>query len=61
MLATQTGWPEEFIFWQLPLQRVWAYVLCYCRSNGVKCRWGRGVKSDHQVETDLRALVGLLK
>jgi hypothetical protein len=34
-LARETGWPEHYILWQLPLHRALAYQHAALRSHGV--------------------------
>jgi hypothetical protein len=34
-LARETGWPESYILWQLPLHRALAYQHAALRSHGV--------------------------
>lgn len=34
-LARETGWPENYILWQLPLHRAMAYQHAALRSHGV--------------------------
>jgi hypothetical protein len=34
-LARETGWPEHFIFWELPLSRLLQYQHCALRAHDV--------------------------
>jgi hypothetical protein len=34
-LARETGWPEDYIIWQLPLSRLLQYQHCALRANDV--------------------------
>jgi hypothetical protein len=34
-LARETGWPEHFILWELPLARLLHYQHCALRANDV--------------------------
>ena len=34
-LARETGWPEHFIFWELPLARLLQYQHCALRAHDV--------------------------
>lgn len=34
-LAKETGWPEYFILWELPLSRLLQYQHCSLRANDV--------------------------
>ena len=34
-LARETGWPEHFIFWELPLARLMQYQHCALRAHDV--------------------------
>jgi len=38
-LASQTGWPEEYIIWDLPLSRGFQYQHCIWRMNGIPTEW----------------------
>jgi hypothetical protein len=54
-LARETGWPEHFILWELPLARALAYQHAALRAHGV---WT--VKASPPAETDLAAILTAL-
>jgi hypothetical protein len=54
-LARETGWPEYFILWELPLARALAYQHAALRAHGV---WT--VKASPPAETDLAAILTAL-
>jgi len=39
VIASKTGWSEDFIRWQLPLSRGWAYYHGARLLEGEDCRW----------------------
>ena len=39
VIASKTGWSEDFIRWQLPLSRGWAYYHAARAMEGERCRW----------------------
>jgi hypothetical protein len=39
VIASKTGWSEEFIRWELPLARGWAYFHAARLMDGERCRW----------------------
>ncbi len=39
VLASKTGWTEDFIRWHLPLTRGWAYYHAARVMEGERCRW----------------------
>ena len=39
VIASKTGWSEDFIRWQLPLSRGWAYYHGARLLEGENCRW----------------------
>lgn len=54
-LAKETGWPEHFILWELPLARALAYQHAALRAHGV---WT--VKPVPPAETALAAILTAL-
>ena len=39
VLASRTGWSEQFIRWQLPLSRAWAYYHAANLLDGYRMQW----------------------
>ena len=39
LIAAKTGWPEEFILWNLPLGRGHAYLHTIAVMDGQNTRW----------------------
>jgi len=39
VIAARTGWTEEFIRWELPLCRGWAYYHAAMLMDGQRMRW----------------------
>jgi hypothetical protein len=54
-LARETGWPEHYILWELPLHRALAYQHAALRSHGV---WT--VTPSAPPENDLAAILTAL-
>jgi len=55
-LASQTGWSEEFILFELPLARGFQYQHCVWRMNGINTEWGNGVSKR---KDDIARLIGI--
>ena len=39
LLASKTGWAEDFLRWRLPLSRGWAYWHAAVLQSGTPTRW----------------------
>jgi hypothetical protein len=47
VIASKTGWPEDFIRWQLPLARGFPYYHAARLLEGENCRWPARASSPH--------------